>query len=203
MALAQGVRSVGADISKITSLEDALSVFMDSVLGTVTGARFQPNVTVGEDGRQGVPGFLHPVDAEQLVIPGKTGAVFPVAGGTFSDSFGDARSGGRRHQGQDIFAAKGTPVISATSGKVVRVGTGGLGGKTVTIQGEDGNFYYYAHLDRHAKIAPGDAIKAGTQVGTVGTSGNAAGTPPHLHFSVNEGRKSVKNPAQFLQGLQR
>lgn len=91
----------------------------------------------------------------------------------------------RFHEGQDIFAPKGTPIFSATSGYVYKVGENNLGGQTVSVIGDGGRVYYYAHLDSYAPgIAVGDPVTRNTVLGYVGTTGNAQGTPPHLHFGV-------------------
>jgi murein DD-endopeptidase MepM/ murein hydrolase activator NlpD len=91
----------------------------------------------------------------------------------------------RLHEGQDIFAPRGTPVLSATEGYIVRIGENSLGGQTVSVIGAGGRVYYYAHLDSYAPhIEEGDYVTTQTPLGYVGTTGNAAGTPPHLHFGV-------------------
>lgn len=122
---------------------------------------------------------------------GGGGMQMPVQGvtpGDLSDNFGSPRSGGRSHKGIDIFADRGTPVRSAVSGTVeVAAPSGGLGGNRVWVQGDDGLAYYYAHLDS-IDAQPGQRVTAGTQIGTVGNSGNAQSTPPHLHFSINRDR---------------
>jgi peptidoglycan LD-endopeptidase LytH len=101
------------------------------------------------------------------------------------DTWHAARDGDRRHEGQDIFAPRGTPVISATEGYIVNVGENPLGGQTVSVIGAGGRSYYYAHLDSYAPhIAAGDHVTTQTVLGYVGTTGNATGTPPHLHFGV-------------------
>lgn len=101
------------------------------------------------------------------------------------DSWHAPRSGGRLHEGQDIFAARGTAVRSATEGYVVRVGESPLGGNTVWVTGAGGRSYYYAHLDSYAPgLAVGDYVTTETVLGFVGATGNAAGTSPHLHFGV-------------------
>ena len=114
--------------------------------------------------------------------------LMPVKGVTrrqIADTFGAARSEGRRHSGQDIFAKRGTPVFSATDGVVLRVGENDLGGKVVFVYGAGGRRYYYAHLDDFAPgLKAGDAVTTGTVLGSVGSTGNARGTPPHLHFGV-------------------
>lgn len=95
------------------------------------------------------------------------------------------RDGGRRHEGQDIFAPRGTPIFSATEGYVAHIGDNSLGGQTVSVIGAGGRTYYYAHLDSYApQLAEGDYVTTQTLLGYVGTTGNAAGTPPHLHFGV-------------------
>jgi murein DD-endopeptidase MepM/ murein hydrolase activator NlpD len=96
-----------------------------------------------------------------------------------------ARDRTRLHEGQDIFAPRGTPVRSASSGVVVRVGPNRLGGNAVSVLGAGGRTYYYAHLSRYAdRLQPGAFVSAGDILGYVGNTGNARGTPPHLHFGV-------------------
>jgi murein DD-endopeptidase MepM/ murein hydrolase activator NlpD len=91
----------------------------------------------------------------------------------------------RFHQGQDIFAPRGTPILSASEGYIMNIGENSLGGQTVSVVGAGGRVYYYAHLDSYApQIAEGDYVTTRSVLGYVGTTGNAAGTPPHLHFGV-------------------
>ena len=102
-----------------------------------------------------------------------------------ADTWGAARGAGRRHEGQDIFAPKGTPILSATNGYVYKIGENNLGGQTVSVIGSGGRVYYYAHLDSYApNLEVGDRVSTRTVLGYVGTTGNAQGTPPHLHFGV-------------------
>ena len=101
------------------------------------------------------------------------------------DTWGAPRSGGRRHQGQDIFAERGTPVRSVASGFVTSLNGSSLGGTVVWVTGAGARRYYYAHLDSlAADLKVSDRVELDTVLGYVGTSGNAAGTPPHLHFGV-------------------
>ena len=96
-----------------------------------------------------------------------------------------ARDGRRKHEGQDIFAPKGTPVYSATDGMVIRVGDAGIGGNAVSVLGRGGRVYYYAHLSAFAPgLAVGQLVTPDTLLGRVGNTGNARTTPPHLHFGV-------------------
>ena len=99
--------------------------------------------------------------------------------------FGDTRAGGsRNHRGVDIFAPRGTPVLSATNGVVYRVETTGIGGKVVWVRDSDEpQRIYYAHLDSQV-VRDGMEVERGTLLGFVGNTGNARTTPPHLHFSV-------------------
>lgn len=114
--------------------------------------------------------------------------VMPVEGvrvGGIGDSWHAPRSGERRHEGQDIFAERGTVIRSATEGYVARMGENSLGGNTVFITGAGGRTYYYAHLDAYVPaLMTGDHVTPETVIGYVGTTGNAKGTPPHLHFGV-------------------
>ena len=108
------------------------------------------------------------------------------------------RGSSRRHQGQDIFAKRGTPIYSATQGYVYRIGENELGGQTVTVIGAGGRAYYYAHLDSYAEgLAEGDYVTPKTKLGSVGTTGNAQGTPPHLHFGVYTPTGAI-NPLPLL-----
>ena len=121
----------------------------------------------------------------------------PVAGvrpGDLADTWGGPRSGGRRHQGIDIFAPRGTPVLSATPGLVAWVGENRLGGQTVRVLGPGLEWHYYAHLDRYGAYVSGDAVQAGDTLGYVGTTGNAVGTPPHLHYGIYVCPGSAVNP---------
>ena len=134
--------------------------------------------------------------------------VIPVEGVTtdqLEDSFGAGRHGGRSHAGIDIFAPRGTGVVAAVSGTIHSGSygdSGGAGGLRVWVEGDDGKAYYYSHLDS-ITVGPGDRVEAGQQLGTVGTTGNAEGTAPHLHFSINSQvgpEEGQINPYQVLQG---
>ena len=87
------------------------------------------------------------------------------------------------HKGIDIFAKKGTPVIASTSGLVIFTGNIELGGNVMAILGPKWRIYYYAHLDSINATTLSWASR-GETIGAVGNTGNAAGKPPHLHYSV-------------------
>jgi len=117
------------------------------------------------------------------------GLMIPVLGVTLdrlSDTFYDRRGEERIHRAIDILAPKGTPVLAADDGTIVRVSSNALGGLTIyAIDPLRRLVYYYAHLDRYDVIAyRGKVVAKGDVIGYVGTTGNARGGPPHLHFQV-------------------
>ncbi|AKC87648.1 peptidase [Pseudoxanthomonas suwonensis] len=117
-----------------------------------------------------------------------------VAAGRIADTFGAPRGADREHAGVDIFAARGTPVVSTTRGVVVAIRERGLGGRQVWVYGPAGEHHYYAHLDNWAPaLAEGDVVQPGTVLGTVGNTGNARTTPPHLHYGIY-GRDGAVDP---------
>jgi murein DD-endopeptidase MepM/ murein hydrolase activator NlpD len=113
------------------------------------------------------------------------------------DSWGAPRSGGRRHQGIDIFARRGTPVTTPVAGLVLRVGRNRLGGNFVAVLGPALQVHYFAHLDRFGDVVEGDVVRAGDVVGYVGDSGNAKGGPPHLHYAIYSRGRAI-NPYPIL-----
>lgn len=131
--------------------------------------------------------------------------VFPVTGkkSKIGSFWGAVRDGGRRkHEGIDIFAPKKTPVVAVTDGIVTSVGNGGRGGKTVWLRSLDNGFtYYYAHLDQQF-VHFGQIVKKGQAIGSVGNTGNARLTPPHLHFGIYTAKGAV-NPLPYVKGLPR
>lgn len=113
----------------------------------------------------------------------------PVEGfpaGRLADSFHGARSGGRIHQATDILAARGTPVLAAGDGRIIKLANGGGGGITIyVVDAQGGYIHYYAHLDGYAAgMREGMDVKEGELIGYVGTTGNAPPNTPHLHFQV-------------------
>lgn len=132
-----------------------------------------------------------------------TGFVFPVADPhTFTSTFGAPRSGGRRHQGADIFAPMGTPLLASENGVIANMGTGTLGGIKLWLVGESGTEYYYAHLIQYAEgITDGTPVRAGDIIGYVGNTGNAISTPPHLHFEIHPGGGEAIDPYPLLHAV--
>jgi peptidoglycan LD-endopeptidase LytH len=115
--------------------------------------------------------------------------LLPVAGANIAkveDTFFDGRDGDRTHHALDILAPRGTPVLSADDGKILRMTSNSLGGITVyAVDPENRLVYYYAHLDHYNDaMSPGRTIVRGDTLGFVGTTGNAPKDTPHLHFQV-------------------
>jgi peptidoglycan LD-endopeptidase LytH len=117
------------------------------------------------------------------------GLLLPVAGIAVSqlrDTFDEGRDGGRVHRALDILAPRGTSVLAADDGRVLRVRPNALGGNTIYATDPGGRVvYYYAHLDAYQSgLTEGATIARGDVLGTVGTTGNAPRDTPHLHFQV-------------------
>jgi murein DD-endopeptidase MepM/ murein hydrolase activator NlpD len=114
-------------------------------------------------------------------------------------TFGAPRGSSRTHAGVDIFARRGTPVRSTTPGIVISIREGGLGGKQVWILGPGRERHYYAHLDGWAQgLREGQTVAPGALLGHVGTTGNARGTPPHLHYGIY-GPQGARDPLPALR----
>ena len=129
---------------------------------------------------------------QKIVMP------LPVPKNQITNTWHAPRGANRLHEGQDIFAPRGTPTYSATPGYIYKIGENGLGGQTVSVIGAGGRVYYYAHFDAFAPgISEGDWVTPQTVLGYVGTTGNAQGTPPHLHFGVYTSTGPI-NPLPLL-----
>jgi murein DD-endopeptidase MepM/ murein hydrolase activator NlpD len=126
--------------------------------------------------------------------------VRPIEHAVLTDTWHAARQGGRVHEGIDIFAKTGTPIHAVTGGTIVKGFSDPRGGVVVRIQGDDGNYYYYAHLKQGSTDAlhVGQRVGTGDVIGQVGNTGDAATTPPHLHLQVKAGSEWV-NPYHYLQ----
>ena len=133
--------------------------------------------------------------------PAIDGRVCPVGQPNgFIDSWGFPRSGGRTHEGVDMFAPYGTPTFAVADGDIYRVYNNPLGGLSINLIDDDGNMYYYTHL-ASVSVKTGQKIAAGQVIGAVGTSGNAAGTPPHLHWQYHPGNGAPVNPYPLAYAL--
>jgi murein DD-endopeptidase MepM/ murein hydrolase activator NlpD len=130
--------------------------------------------------------------------------VFPVAGGAhYGHDFGNFRGDTGFHEGSDLFAPAGTPVVAIQSGVLHNVGWNRLGGWRLWVEDSAGNWFYYAHLSAYSPIAiDGGHVNAGDVVGFVGNTGDAAGGPTHLHFEIHPGGKWAVPPYDYLQAWQ-
>lgn len=143
-----------------------------------------------DDDRVALASIARPRDAGDADLAALGSLHFPVAGMEgrhIADSFDDARDGGaRRHNAIDIMAPRGTPVLAAQDGRVLRMSTSSRGGITLYATDIGEQFvFYYAHLDRyHPRMRAGLTLTRGDTLGFVGTTGNAPENVPHLHFQV-------------------
>ena len=121
--------------------------------------------------------------------------VCPVPGASFMNDWGFPRGSTRFHEGTDLFAGTGTTIYAPASG-VVSFGSNNLGGTTFTLSTNSGWVIYGAHLAD--TIGSSGSVSAGTPIGMVGASGNAAGGDPHLHLGIKPAGGSAINPYPSL-----
>ncbi len=174
-----------------------------------TGATGAPP---GESGPNGLPPLL---SKPPNVTPklGAGGYVFPVYGNSsFIDTFGALRGdvSGGWHHGDDVFAALGSPLLAVANGTVFAVGWNRVGGWRLWLRDDEGNEFYYAHLSAYSPLGVNGAIvHAGDVLGFLGNSGDALGTPYHLHFEVHPvgllglGYDGAVDPTSYLLGWRR
>jgi murein DD-endopeptidase MepM/ murein hydrolase activator NlpD len=125
------------------------------------------------------------------------GGVCPVRGPVrIGQGWGAPRDGGRRrHQGIDLLAPAGTPLVAVADGRITRASNRerGLGGITLWLKATSGTWFYYAHNQRNLAHL-GQRVHRGQVIGQVGATGNARGGPPHLHFQIHPGGGPPVNP---------
>lgn len=166
----------------------------------------------GESNQNGIPPvFRKPPNVTPKLTAG--GYVFPVYGNSsFIDTFGAFRGdvSGGWHHGDDIFAALGAPLLAVANGTVFSVGWNRVGGWRLWLRDDQGNEFYYAHFSAYSPLAVNGAIvQAGDVLGFAGNSGDAAGTPYHLHFEVHPvgllglGYDGAVDPTSYLLGWER
>ncbi|MEM8620249.1 MAG: peptidoglycan DD-metalloendopeptidase family protein [Actinomycetota bacterium] len=119
----------------------------------------------------------------------------PMLGSAYGDTWGAPRSGGRRHQGVDMLAPTGVPIVAVVSGAVT-FSQNRLGGNAVSLVGDNGNRYYYAHLSRYEGVSR--RVEQGEVIGYNGDTGNATGVP-HLHFEIRPGGGVPVNPTPSVR----
>jgi murein DD-endopeptidase MepM/ murein hydrolase activator NlpD len=130
--------------------------------------------------------------------------VFPVYGDARpADDFGGPREIGP-HQGNDVFAPFGAPVLAVASGTLEKVGTLPISGNRLWLRTEQGDTFFYAHLSAFSPDAVnGREVKAGTVLGFVGNTGDAEPTPPHLHFEIHPNDGDAVDPHGYLLAWQK
>jgi peptidoglycan LD-endopeptidase LytH len=155
-------------------------------VAAVVVAAAWPSACAGHHAQPGEP-ISGPADdgaylsSRALMVP-----VVGVRPDQVSDTFREPRAGGRVHRALDILAPRGTPVVSADAGRVLRLRRNAAGGITIyAVDAGDRFVYYYAHLDRYAaRLTEGKEVAKGEVIGYVGTTGNAPRNVPHLHFQI-------------------
>ena len=182
--------------------------------------RLPPGAAIGvraADVRRSGPGLaslpivVTPLDVTPKLTAG--GYVFPVYGPSgYGDTFGAPRGdvSGGWHHGDDIFAPLGAPILAVADGTVFSVGWNDVGGYRLWLRDRGGNEFYYAHLSAYTTLAVnGRHVKAGDVLGFVGNTGDAQGTPFHLHFEVHPvpllflGYDGAVNPTKYLDAWKR
>jgi murein DD-endopeptidase MepM/ murein hydrolase activator NlpD len=161
--------------------------------------------------KPGAPLVLQPPTVTPKLTAG--GYVFPVYGPSgYGDTFGAPRGdvSGGWHHGDDIFAPLGAPILAVASGTVFSVGWNDVGGWRLWLRDQGGNEFYYAHLSAYTALAvEGRHVNAGDVLGFVGNTGDAQGTPFHLHFEVHPvsmlflGYDGAVNPTRYLDAWKR
>jgi murein DD-endopeptidase MepM/ murein hydrolase activator NlpD len=139
------------------------------------------------------------------------GYVFPVYGQAgYTNSFGAPRADTGWHHGEDIFGTLGSPILAVANGIVYSVGWNDVGGLRLWLQDLAGNEFYYAHLSAYSPLAVNGAqVRAGDVLGFMGNTGDAEGTPYHLHFEIHpvsllyEGYDGAVAPYPYLNAWQR
>lgn len=161
------------------------------------------------------PGVLPPIVRQPpkglrpRLTPGRY--VFPIYGpSSFTNTFGAPRASTTWHHGEDIFAPLGAPILAVTDGTVFSVGWNDVGGYRLWLRDQEGNQFYYAHLSAFSPLAQNGAhVKAGDVLGFNGNSGDAQGTPYHLHFEfhpvglLSYGYDGVVSPYPYLTAWRR
>ena len=131
--------------------------------------------------------------------------VFPVAGKTtIGGPFGSFRADTGAHQGNDLFADFGTPVVAVADGTIENVGSLPISGNRLWVYADGGDQFFYAHLASFAPAAVDKRhVEAGTVLGYIGNTGDAEPTPPHLHFEIHPNGGKAVDPNSFLVAWQK
>ncbi len=168
---------------------------------------FPPSTAAPPVSNSTVPPVKKAPSVEQRLTGG--GYAFPVYGTRVrvADTFGaDRPKPIRIHQGVDIFAPFGAPVVAVRDGRLSHVGTLPISGNRLWLHTDNGDAFFYAHMSAFSEAARNGArVKAGAVLGFVGNTGDAEPTPPHLHFEVHPGgmKKDAVDPYPIVTAWQR
>lgn len=180
-------RALGVQLERDHRVKEYAALVRQAQAEARNRAQRQASNTVPQHVNQGPTGSVGsaPTGGSTGQIIGAGSWVCPVQGSvSFTDTYGAPRSGGRSHKGVDMFAARGTPTVAVVAGSVF-FQSDPLGGLAAYVNGNDGNTYYYAHLNDY--VGGGRSVAAGEVVGHVGNTGDASDAPPHLHFEIRPG----------------
>ena len=134
--------------------------------------------------------------------PSSGNGACPVAGAvSFSDTWGAPRSGGRSHEGVDMIAARDTPLAAIFEGTIKRISNSSLGGKSIWLRANNGDEFFYGHLDGYGDISTGQKVAEGYIIGYNGSTGNAPSWLPHLHFEFHPGGGGAVNPYPLVKSI--
>jgi hypothetical protein len=144
-------------------------------------------------------------EAKLRALSTKGGFIFPVQGKhRFRDDWGAPRQNTGFHEGNDVFAPAGTPVVAVTDGVLRRVGTARVPGNRLYLWSKRGDYYFYGHLSSFERDArSGAKVEAGQVLGFVGSTGDAEPTPPHVHFEIHPGGGDAVDPYPFLRAWEK
>lgn len=190
-AAAQAAADAAA--SGADSGDDAIDAAPDAPVAAVPPSTVAPNSGASGGVSGGRTGTGGPGSSPVGVLNGVVyldPILCPMLGSAYGDSWGAPRSGGRRHEGVDMLAPMGTPIVAVVSG-VVTFKQNRLGGNAVSLVGDNGNRYYYAHLSGYEGVSR--RVSQGDVIGYNGDTGNATGVP-HLHFEIHPGGGLAVNP---------
>ncbi len=190
----QRVRAAEEELARLQRLDDERR---EAEAAQAAQAARQRAAQAGPAGNANTPAPASPRSPVPALLGAGGSWSCPVQGPlAFSNDWGQPRSGGRRHQGNDILSPRGTPVVANVSGNV-KPHSSGLGGISYYLDGDDGNTYFGTHLDSLSGAS--GAVEQGQVLGYVGNSGNASGGPTHLHFEVHPGGGGAVNPYPTLR----
>jgi len=176
----------GDGVANPHDIDDAATTAANYLCGGRTGSITDERVALRRYNNDGSYATRVLDYADQVGSGDAIAIVCPVAGPTtFTNTWLAPRSGGRQHKGVDMFADEGTPVVAPVAGDI-EFAEDNLGGLAFHLWGDDGNYYYGAHMSGYAGTSR--RVRSGEVIGYVGRTGNAADSAAHLHFEIHLNR---------------